>query len=234
MTTAAAVREDAKDHGLLLSRPMVHAFLDDRKTVTRRLVTKQNSELGSGRWEWLDLAAAYSDKLWGVIPGLKVPGTRCPPDHDPECVHRLYPRFRVGDRIWFRETHMQAYKPSATNNGCVYLADYGRDLDLISYESARVTWKWTPSLLMKKENCRLWAVITEVRPERIQEITGREVLAEGIGNGKSNPTMGVRWENMQRMAFADLWDELNGHRSPWSQNDWVWRISFERTEAPRG
>ncbi len=50
--------------------------------------------------------------------------------------------------------------------------------------------------------------VTDVRVERLQEIDGHSVLAEGVDNGKSNPTMKKRWENMQRMAFLELWNGI--------------------------
>jgi hypothetical protein len=75
---------------------------------------------------------------------------------------------------------------------------------------------------------RLALQITGIRAERVQDISGRDVLAEGVDNGKSNPTMGQRWENMQKMAYAELWDAINAKRGHfWASNPWVWVIEFE-------
>ena len=79
------------------------------------------------------------------------------------------------------------------------------------------------------EYTRIFLRVTGVRVERLQEITGRSVLAEGVDNGKSNPTMGDRWENMQRMAFEVLWDSVYSSRGyGWEQNPWVEVTEFER------
>lgn len=74
---------------------------------------------------------------------------------------------------------------------------------------------------------RITLEVTGVRVERLQNISGRDVLAEGVDNGKSNPTMGMRWENMQLMAFEGLWVSINGAQS-WEDSPWVWVVEFRR------
>lgn len=92
--------------------------------------------------------------------------------------------------------------------------------------------KWRPSIHMPKEAARLFLRVTGVRVERLKDIDGHGILKEGIDNGKSNPAMGTRWENMQSMAFAELWNStLKSADLPlygWAANPWVWVIEFER------
>ena len=125
------------------------------------------------------------------------------------------PPYRPGDLLYVRETW--------TQDGDVYRYKAG------FCDQNR---KWRPSIHMPKEAARIFLRVTDVRVERLQEIDGRSVLAEGVDNGHSNPTMGKRWENMQLMAFSALWDstikpadrDLYG----WEANPWVWVIEFER------
>ncbi len=95
---------------------------------------------------------------------------------------------------------------------------------------------WHPSIHMPKEAARIWLKVTDVRVERMQEVTGAGILAEGVNNGKSNPAMGKRWENMQRIAFENLWNSTlkksDLDRYGWAANPWVWVIEFEQCEKP--
>lgn len=94
---------------------------------------------------------------------------------------------------------------------------------------------WHPSIHMPKEAARIFLKVTDVRVERLQMMNGKDVLKEGVDNGSSNPTMGYRFDVMQRMAFKDLWnstiktadlDKYGGDANPW-----VWVIEFERVEV---
>ena len=88
---------------------------------------------------------------------------------------------------------------------------------------------WHPSIHMPRWASRITLEITDVRVQRVQEIGGADVLAEGVDNGSSNPTMGVRWENMQRMAFEKLWDSINAKRGfSWESNPRVCAVTFRR------
>jgi hypothetical protein len=115
--------------------------------------------------------------------------------------------------------------------------------------------RWRSPMFMPRILSRITLEVTEVRVQRLQQIDGRDVLAEGVDNGKSNPTQGARWENMQRMAFEERWNSINGRRrrreevhlgdpgymvdrpwrtvvdesASWASNPWVWAITFRRT-----
>ena len=64
--------------------------------------------------------------------------------------------------------------------------------------------KWKSPATMPKETARIFLRVTGFRVERLQDISGRDILAEGVDNGASNPKMGMRWENQQRMAFCGV------------------------------
>jgi hypothetical protein len=85
---------------------------------------------------------------------------------------------------------------------------------------------------------RIWLKVTDVRVERLQDITDDGAKAEGANwkNGKN-----VGWEEkMRRTAverFAEIWDstikkyDLDSYG--WAANSWVWVIEFERCEKPK-
>lgn len=187
----------------------VKAILDGRKTQTRRLVNKDivngfDLERDGSIYMYVDQATGDS----------YMPEEICP--------------YQIGDILWVRETWAKISDWTIVDpevglpDGYIYKADWG-----CGVEHPR----WKPSIHMPREAARIFLEVTEVRVERLQEISGRDVLAEGADNGKSNPAMGERWENMQRMAFQELWDSIYSKRGfGWEQNPWVWVISFKRVE----
>ena len=72
---------------------------------------------------------------------------------------------------------------------------------------------------------------SEVRVERLHEITDEGAVAEGIQRGADG-----RWDGAAREAYASLWDGINGKRAAWDSNPWIWVVSFTRdareTHAP--
>lgn len=187
---------------ILFNTEMVRAILDGRKTVTRRVVMPQPE----GRPIRMTENSCY--------PGCyAIEGT-------PRVIR---PPCQSGDILYVRETW--------NGDWCdhyIYKADGG------SAKAAGYTAepKWRPSIHMPKEAARLFLRVTGVRVERLKDIDGHGILKEGIDNGKSNPAMGTRWENMQSMAFAELWNStLKSADLPlygWAANPWVWVIEFER------
>ena len=103
----------------------------------------------------------------------------------------IRPPYQPGDTLWVRETWAKSMAGTF-----MYQAD----------DKAIMVERWRPSIHMPREAARLFLRVTGVRVERLKDIDGHGILKEGIDNGKSNPAMGTRWENMQSMAFAELWN----------------------------
>ena len=187
---------------ILSNTEMVRSILEGRKTVTRRAIRPQPE----GRPIRMTENSCY--------PGCyAIEGT-------PRVIR---PPYQPVDILYVRETW--------NGDWCdhyIYKADGG------SAKAAGYTAepKWRPSIHMPREAARLFLRVTGVRVERLKDIDGHGILKEGIDNGKSNPAMGTRWENMQSMAFAELWNStLKSADLPlygWAANPWVWVIEFER------
>lgn len=135
------------------------------------------------------------------------------------------PPFRKGDYLYIRETWGE------DKHNFLYKADFSEnDLEKIGH-----LLRWRPSIHMPKEAARIFSKVTDVRVERLQMMNGKDVLKEGVDNGSSNPTMGYRFEVMQRTAFKDLWNSTiktaDLDKYGWDANPWVWIIEFERVEV---
>jgi len=133
------------------------------------------------------------------------------------------PYGKVGDVLWVRETVSRF-----SFGGCyAYKADNDPE--------DKCT-KWRPSIHMPFEACRLFVKITNIRVERLQDISESDAIHEGIGRFSKDNTVykygldGWPWQEMQRkpsLGFSILWKSINGSES-WNANPWVWVIEFKQ------
>lgn len=207
---------------ILFNTEMVQAIQNGRKTVTRRIVKPQPEDIN-------DIIYKHTCGKWFISPD---------DDNVPET--KIKPPYKVADILyvretWFYEEHMhditagEADLPSGKYSfRYVYKAEYP-DYPVNVGVGAD---GWRPSIHMPKEAARIFLRVADVRVERLQDIDGYGILAEGVDNGNSNPTMEKRWENMQRMAYSELWNSTvkksDLDKYGWSANPWVWVIEFER------
>jgi hypothetical protein len=226
-----------REHGILFTAEMVRAILDSRKSQTRRIVSPRTSVIGSlpiREWHSLDFDAPN--------PRLRVDGQRDSqylhvPHRDGETVHRVYPRIEPGHRLWVRETWAPADRMYQGHNldspGIVaYRADLSARRLAPMYEPGPVsehdlsTWRWEsfrwrPSIHMPRWASRITLEVTEVRVERLQDITEEDAQAEGMHGWE-----GCTWA--ARFALANLWDTLAPVGAQWNDAPWVWVVGFRR------
>ena len=215
---------------ILFNTDMVRAILEGRKTVTRRVVKPQ--PVGQP-------AQMGKDSCW---PG-------CFASAEDERIYR--PPYQPGDILWVRETwqfipciHCGLYvhggctdtpityeDRDSVGEGCfVYRADYP--------EPQRVYWK--PSIHMPRDAARIFLRVTDVRAERLQEITAEGTLDEGTNVEFPEPKpsyISLAYTEMclkpaARQSFANLWNSTIKPADRtiygWGANPWVWVIQFER------
>jgi hypothetical protein len=143
----------------------------------------------------------------------------------------------VGDRLWVRETfrifnsldECSHYDPCSCgqyNGKPIYRADCDDES------------KWKPSIYMPRWASRLTLEITNIRVERLQEITEEDVKAEGLldSNGIHLSECFLAGRGMtdrcdcgdcsDKEHFEKLWDSINKDRAPWASNPWVWVLEF--------
>lgn len=145
---------------ILFNTEMVKAILDGRKTVTRRVAFKAD-ELREFP------CALYPDGWW--FRG-RVYASRENAMNAAEGIMRLC-KYRPGDILWVRETWAKDI-----DGEFVYRTDYGTTED-DSFPPPM--FKWRPSIHMPREAARIFLRVTDVRVERLQDITEDDVCAEG-------------------------------------------------------
>ncbi|HAG9058838.1 TPA: hypothetical protein F6V44_19780, partial [Escherichia coli] len=141
--------------------------------------------------------------------------------------HGLCPFGNVGDRIWVRETFnafwldndvIQEIKDgvSLASELCDYKADYS--------DSSKPAEGWTPSIHMPRWASRILLEITDVRVERLHDMSEADAKAEGASpvTYKITPP-----EAVYRVGFGDIWRGIYGQEN-WLSNPWVWVIEFKR------
>ena len=190
-----------KERPIIFSGPMVRAILEGRKTQTRRVVKPQHD----CRYDGLAPAREYLGRKhlgsWGAYFGWAF--VPCPYG-------------QPGDQLWVRE----AWGYDCDRN-LVFRADG---------ELAEVN-RWRPSIHMPSWASRITLEVTDVRVERVQDISDLDALAEGIqviGRTEVNDLSRGKF----RHAFRALWDSINAKRGHgWDKNPWVWVVQFRVVDA---
>lgn len=207
---------------ILFNGEMVKAILDGRKTMTRRALNR--------------------NKLYNEFA------------FDDPRIARGCPYGAPGDTLWVRETFKFGHAPGdEPGQGiALYFDECGNivdskihpDLDPKRLNWCR-HWKKKPSIFMPRWASRITLRITDVRVERLQEISEADTVAEGLTSWSNEKQPGVThygiamvdevWSTDPRLVFSRLWDSINAKRGyGWGANPWVWVVSFAVDELRKG
>lgn len=247
---------DARERPIIFSAPMVRAILDGRKTQTRRIAKitaimgnrvpvgphEELIELDDGEFSRGVMHYRSTDALSGPHPI----------------------GYAVGDRAWVRETWRVASWDEDCLLGVEYAASPGswtedrqptdpddaermvermcddfeaRGVPIVGgrYDLSEHPIPWRSPIHMPRWASRITLEITGVRVQRLQDISGDDAFAEGVGetdfydNAERKVSAGAPWAP-ERLAFADLWNHLHGPDA-WDRNPWVAALSFRRIEG---
>ncbi|MGK9336029.1 hypothetical protein [Sinorhizobium meliloti] len=213
------------DRPILFSGPMVRALLDGRKTQTRRIIKPQ------------PFASGYYD---GEIEINVIPAN----DQYPKAfrfnasavgggaiLEEVFePRINAGDRLWARETWQGLsfgdYQPTKSSLCEVRYAATDPCADLGAEARG---YPWRPSIFMPRWASRITLIVTDVRVERLQNISEEDAKAEGIEQDSDG------WRDYMMPhtqccgnpidSYRTLWDHING-AGAWDANPWVAAYTF--------
>lgn len=210
------------DKPIIFSAPMVRALLDGRKTQTRR-VPKIAWEAGVNRdftgWR----PEQVGPRRWQLIGGFGVGAN-------------IKTAYAVGDRLWVREhwRTADAYDDLAPSQlggeePIIYLAD--DTLETWGWRNDFVPGRFRQAMHMPRWASRITLTVSDVRVQRLQEISEVDAVAEGCEATGWRPTYGnpdnAGFEETitAKDAFADIWNSLHGPGA-WDANPWVAAHTF--------
>ncbi|PKM61657.1 MAG: hypothetical protein CVU99_02540 [Firmicutes bacterium HGW-Firmicutes-4] len=232
---------DVKSKPILFNTAMVQAILDGRKTMTRRVVKPQPNHhydddctkpgyFNSGGNEWACKQCGGEIAPFTGKSKMKAP-------------------YQVGDVLWVRET-WRVEEARQIARICIIEYKAGGETKLIEEIIALPTTegRWRPSIHMPREAARIFLKVSDVRVERLRDITEEQALKEGIvawtkdgwrkkyapadseGDGPN-----CKWADCPReykKAMEKLWDSTIKKKDldqfGWDANPFVWAVEFER------
>lgn len=187
-----------KERGMIFNDEMVRAILGGDKTQTRRIV---------------------EEKFYGRAVAAELLAKHCPYG-------------QPGDRIWVRETYRVHGKATDVAT-LVYRASVRNSWTEQTHRvpvdvcNKPVSEKRTPSIHMPRWASRILLEITDVRVERLHDMSEADAKAEGAtpATYKITPP-----EAVYRVGFGDIWRSIYGQDN-WLSNPWVWVIEFKRIQG---
>lgn len=229
---------ETKSRPLIFSAPMVRAILNGEKSQTRRVIKdlygcenrithwSQEQDKDGSLWR------GYGDL--GMCNGARgiLAEVRCPYG-------------KIGDHIYVKETHYiwgRWVKNGTTTAGrqawrfkvetpCTVIFD-PTNPQIATSTTPRETcayWKRT-SMFMPKRASRITLQITDIRIERLNDISEDDAKAEGVKPDCPVGYIPAFLKEPHAYCFAYLWDKINGEGA-WEKNDFVWVLEFRVLEG---
>ncbi|MFJ1424852.1 hypothetical protein ACILFS_00875 [Capnocytophaga canimorsus] len=211
---------------ILFSTEMVEAILEGRKTQTRRVIKKKYTNTD------FQLRGNILVEIQNDIPVVRKNKNGTTTRHFRPYEERS-PQYQTGDILWVRETWAEF------GNGFIYKADSFQE-----HEDVGV--KWRPSIHMPKKAARIFLEVTNVRCERLQDISEEDAIAEGVRVIYDNkfkhycPEKSFNREELRNgtpitktaiCSFWTLWKAIYGEQK-WNENPFVWVYEFKIVEKP--
>lgn len=229
----------ATERPILFSGAMVRAILEGRKPLTRRPVKPSpvdmvafigKDNLPTWEYGWCSHERVISkhiacphgnpgDHLW--VRETFALQCNVEDDKPPFSDSRPIKRFDNADESGWLQPHYRASDPQPEIT-CPENPHHNCGSEDICASP------WQPSIHMPRWASRLTLEITNVRAERVHEITTEDIIAEGLSTSLREHDAEVDL----RDKFKSLWDSVYEKRGfGWDKNPWVWAITFKKLVA---
>ncbi len=225
---------------ILFNTEMVNAILEGRKTQTRRVLNNTHPVVTGfvpngerGYWKGTAKSEQVIQQYITTFPFT----IKCPFG-------------MVGDRLWVRETFAPvnlygeialAYKADSDVIRVVENESFQDDDGTINYDDPRLekysfaAWaddvlsgtegNWKPSIHMPRWASRILLEITNIRVERLQDISNEDAKAEGFDFSTDPSAVEMGYAIGARTNFRHTWEQIYGANA-WNKNQWVWVVEF--------
>lgn len=205
---------------ILFSTAMVEAIIAGQKTQTRRIIKQADG--WDINWKVMPIKEEHLD-------GIQRYEMRCGTQY---LLPWFKAKYKVGDFLWVRETWRLTDFLHVTDEsyGYVYRAsENGRE-----WQANCEDWIWKPNIFMPKKACRLFLEVTDIRAERLHDISEEDCIKEGIENIEGSwykhykaRVYGDGFDSCDaKSSYKSLWEKINGEDS-WEENPYVWVINFK-------
>lgn len=211
---------------ILFNQEMVRAILDGRKMVTRRLLKGYALD---------HLEIDTDNSVIGIY------------DQNDGCVRSIedFEKYQIGDILWIQETWKADSINPRLNNMLIDFralqsgysqAEISADFTKERFDKFKKFYQkngWQSPYFMPKESTRIFLKVTNVRVERLQDITEEQAKNEGA---KSITTPNIQGKGRTYIqGFGELWDStVKEDWQKFASNPWVWVYEFECCEKPKG
>lgn len=202
-----------RDRPILFSGPMIQALLAGRKTQTRRAIKDAD--------------------YYGCLTG------DCPHERQTDCdgaMAAMAPYGVAGDLLWVRESHRLVPLGGGGAQSVLYADDIARGILEVPHNADWRACPQRPSIHMPRWASRLTLAITEVRVQRLHDITEEDARAEGVFPAAvygGNVQTWLPAEHLRSVFYYDakdaymaLWDHINGDGAA-AADPWVFALTFE-------
>jgi hypothetical protein len=211
-----------KTRPILMSAPMVRALLVGNKTQTRRVVKNPPIKDFSGHWN------RYNGK--GITGVYHSKESAC------EAIAKHFCPYGVpGNRLWVRESFQPLLSEDVKWSDADYETGEGYAISYPATDGVKEFYDYskdesisdriTPSIFMPRWASRIMLEITDVRVQRLQDISEDDAAAEGSAMGyDGHYSFHQRFNH--RGGYMALWNAING-AGAWDKNPWVWAVTFK-------
>lgn len=214
---------------ILFNTDMVKAILEGRKTCTRRIIKSQPKACNHEQYEGAEWKNEPTQ--WGVDEDGHYYCTLCGNGHSfaetTSGIKGIKLPYKIGDVLWVRETWQE------WTDGYAYKVGGNYPQSFID--------KWKPSIHMPRAAARIFLRVSNIRIERLQDISEEDAIKEGCNGVKCEKEHDYTLDEScgycnnsgyiepPQLQFLYLWDSVYAKQgNGWSDNPWVWVIEFER------
>jgi len=227
-----------KETGILMTPENIQATIEGRKSMTRRVIKPQPpDDCGHIRVELFHPTKVNrkgeeypGDEIFGAYSDDGEWGCKCPYGQAGDFFYLKEAHYRFGYWVALEEftktgLRKMCFITNSRDTAFRYINNPPGNIKHRRYGG--IGWYKRSPLFMPKKYARHWYEITGIRAERLQDISIKDCLAEGVEympNGKPREQL----LSASHIVFADYWDSINAARGySWESNPWVWPISYK-------